>query len=382
MKEKDRVKTAIVGCGMISEIYMQNLAGENPRFQILNLVACCDMREQAAKEKAEKYGLRVMTLDEICDCEEIELVINLTTPGAHYPVIKQLLLAGKHVYTEKILTIRLEEAQELVTLADEKRVYLGVAPDTFLGSSIQTARQAVEAGLIGEVTSCAASVNRDYNLMPEHVPFVSKAGGGIGFDVSIYYVTALLSILGPVREVCGFCKTNRPDRAHFMVKNENFGEAYHVESENLMAGTLMFENGVMGSLHFNSESIMNEQSNLVLYGTEGILFMGNPDHFGDEVKFLRKGQTEPVVLPPNFGYHENCRGIGAAEMAWALKAGRVNRANKELALNALETLHGIVISSETKQYYELKSTFTITPPLPQGYLDGDYFGSDPEISLV
>ena len=218
--------------------------------------------------------------------------------------------------------------------------------------------------------------------MPEHVPFVSNAGGGLAFDVGIYYVTALLSILGPVRNVCGFMTTRKPERMHYFVNRDNFGEIYHVESENLMAGAIEFESGVMGSIHFNSESIMNEMPQLVIYGTEGILYMGNPDAFGDDVKLLRKGQTEPVVIPQNHGYSENCRGIGVAEMAWAMKGGRQHRANKDMALNALETLHGIAISSKTKQHYVLKSTFTKTPPLPQGYLDGRYYGSEPEMSLV
>lgn len=382
MRSEDKVKAAIVGCGAISEIYLSNLAGPQRKFQVIDVVACCDMRVEAAQAKAETYGLKVMTLDEICNDSRIELVINLTTPGAHYPVIKQLLLAGKHVYTEKILAIHLQEAQELVALAAEKNLYLGVAPDTFLGSSVQTARQIVDSGLIGEVSSCYAALNRDYNLMPEHVPFVSKLGGGIGFDVGIYYVTALLSILGPVKSVCGFIKTNRPDRQHFLPARDNFGEEYHVESENLMVGSLMFESGIVGTLHFNSESIMNEKAQLVIYGTEGILYMGNPDQFGGDVKLLRKGQTEPVVIPANHGYGDNCRGLGVAEMAWAMKQGRKNRANKEMALNALETLHGIAISSETKQFYELESTFEIQPSLPQGFLGGEYYGCNSEASLI
>ena len=110
--------------------------------------------------------------------------------------------------------------------------------------------------------------------------------------------------------------------------------------------------------------------------------MGNPDQFGGDVKLLRKGQTDPVIIPSNHGYGDNCRGIGAAEMAWAMKKNRPHRANKDMALNALETLHGIAISCETNQFYELKSTFEKQPPLPQGYLGGQYYGSQSEHSLA
>ena len=382
MRKEEKIKAAIVGCGMISDIYMQNLTGPQARFQVIDLVACCDMRLEAAQSKAEKYGIKVMTLEEICVDTEIQIVINLTTPGAHYSVIKQLLNAGKNVYTEKILSVHLKEAEELVALATEKNLYLGAAPDTFLGSGIQTARQLVDAGLIGEVTSCHASVNRDYNLMAEKVPFVTKLGGGIGFDVGIYYMTALLSILGPVKTVSGFMKTNKPNRKHFLLKNDNFGEEYQVESENVMVGSMLFESGVAGTIHFNSESIMNEQAQLILYGTQGILFVGNPDQFGAEVKLLRNGETEAIVVPQNHGYSENSRGLGVAEMAWSIKAGRKNRANKDMALNALEALHGIAISSENRTHYELKSTFERPAALPQGYVYKPSVHSDEEVALV
>jgi len=60
---------------------------------------------------SEKYGIKALSMEEMLADESIELVVNLTTPGAHYRVIKQLLEAGKHVYTEKVLAVELEHAQ-------------------------------------------------------------------------------------------------------------------------------------------------------------------------------------------------------------------------------------------------------------------------------
>ena len=378
----NKVKAAVVGCGMISGIYLKNLSGKTGLFNSIEVVACCDLDAAAAERRAAEFGLKVMTLEEICASDEIEMVINLTTPAAHYGIIKKALLAGKHVYTEKVMCVELDEARELVRLADEKGVYLGASPDTFLGSSVQNARQIVESGLIGEVTSCHASVNRDYSLMPELIPYVVNRAGGIGFDVGIYYVTALLNIMGPATRVSGIMRTRNPERAHFMTKRDNFGDPYLMKSENLAVGVMDFASGAVGTLHFNSECIMNEQAHLILYGTQGIVFMGNPDHFGDEVKLLRKGQTEPVVIPANFGYSENSRGIGAAEMAWAIRRGRKHRASKEMALHALEILFGVEISGREGRFYEIQSTFEKTPPLKPGYLNAGYYDSDPETSLV
>lgn len=382
MKDAAKIRTAIVGCGMISETYLANLAGPEKRFNIIKVVACCDVITDRMAAKAEKYALKEMTLDEICGDPGIDLVINLTDPAAHYPVIRQLILAGKNVFTEKVLSTNFENAMELVKLADERGVYLGAAPDTFLGASAQTARQLVESGLIGEVTSCHAFINRDHFLQPEVIPYVSGEGGGIGFDVGIYYVTALASILGPAKRACGFMRTRDTERRHILVREDNFDEAYPMHSETLMTGALEFANGVYGTVHFNADCIMNEKPQLMLCGTQGIIYMGDPNQFGDEVKLLRKGCFEPTVIPFNFGYKGNCRGVGASEMAWAIRRRRNHRASKEMALHALEMLYGIARSGETGTFYEMKTTFEKQPPLAQGYLDGEYYDSDPEMSLV
>ena len=142
-----------------------------------------------------------MTIDEIAASDEIELVINLTPAFVHYGVIKQMLLAGKHVWTEKVITNTLEEARELVDLANEKGLCLGVAPDTVLGAGIQTARRALDMGMIGSVSSGVVTINRNQSLNAELFGFLRGNGGSLPYDVGVYYVAALLCLLGPVRSV-------------------------------------------------------------------------------------------------------------------------------------------------------------------------------------
>lgn len=308
----NKVKTAVVGCGAISGIYFENMVN---MFHILEVAACCDLNQDLEKATADKYKLKRMTLEEIIQDKSIELVINLTTPAAHFTIIKALLTGGKHVYTEKVLAVNLSEAKELVELASEKHLYLGAAPDTFLGEAVQTARFVVDSGMIGTVTSCYAALNRDCNVLAERFPYTALQGGGIGIDVGIYYITALLSILGSVTEVSGVSKTREPKRCHYFVSKNDFEKELLLESENIMAGTIEFESGVIGSLHFNANCIQNEQPQIVLYGTEGILYLPDPNKFGGNVKILVKGQTEPFIVPPLYAYGDNCRGLGAAEMA-------------------------------------------------------------------
>lgn len=376
------VRTAVIGCGMISDIYLENC---RDRFSILHVVGCCDIREEAAWQKARAYGIRAMSLQEILEDTSIELVINLTAPSAHYQVIRQLLQNGKHVYTEKVLALDLGEAKELAELADAKRLYLGAAPDTFLGGALQTGRFVLDSGMIGEPTGCLAVLNRDNRVGAEFIPYIAGAGGGIGFDVGIYYMTALLSLMGPVKETAGFLATRDPVRAHRYPNRADFGENYRVECENLMAGALHFQNGAMGTVLFNSECIMNRYPELTIFGTQGILYLPDPDGFGGEVKVLRRGNREPATVQQNHGYTENSRGLGAAEMAWALRNGCAPRAGKEMAVHALESLHGIAQSARTKSAYQMTTDFCRPRPLPQGYLrrsDFADFEADEEAALA
>ena len=373
------VKTAIVGCGMISDAYLNTMIN---KFKILDVVGCCDMNLDKAQTTAQKYGIKVLSMEEILADGSIEIVVNLTTPVAHYPVIKQLLEAGKHVYTEKVLSVELEHAAELVKIADQKNLYLGAAPDTFLGSAIQTARYAVDSGMIGDVTSCYCAFTRDGDILNRAYPFTAKPGGGIGFDVGIYSITALLSLLGPVKEVSGVVQTRKPERPDYAL--EHFGESFQVECENLMAGILQFECGTVGNILFDSNSIFifPEKPSLVLFGTLGILYMADPNGFGGDVRVILKGNNEPFTMQQSHAYSSECRGLGVAEMAWSMRMGRKNRANKEMAYHALEILHGIVKSSETKSNQMMKSSFEKMPAIPRGHSGQTYFEFVEEIEIA
>lgn len=214
MSSISKVRTAVVGCGMISNIYIRNLKN---LFYIIDLVAVCDLNEEAAKRQAAAFGVeKVMTIDEVAASDDIELVINLTGPVAHYDVIKKMLLAGKHCYTEKMFTTDLDQARELVALANEKGLYLGVAPDTVLGAGIQTAKRVIDCGLIGDVTSVQVHVNRNQSLNSEIFRFLRNNGGALPYDVGIYYVGAMLMLLGPVKTIQAVGKPAPVHEAQFL----------------------------------------------------------------------------------------------------------------------------------------------------------------------
>lgn len=371
--------TAVVGCGMISEIYLANMVR---KFSILNVIGCCDLDISKATQRAKQFGIKAMTLEEITRDPSVELVVNLTTPKAHAPIIRRLLEAGKHVYTEKTMTVELADAAALVALANQKHQYLGVAPDTFLGSAIQTARQAIDQGMIGAITSCTAQVLRDRRLLGECFAFTNERGGGIAFDVGIYYITALAYLMGPVKRVTGFTRQALTEDVYRFPRDPRFGETYPVASETLMAGALEFCSGALGTVQFSSESVFPEHPLLMICGTEGVLTVEDPNCFGGAVHLYAKGAQEPFTLPCVFGFTEDTRGLGVAEMAWAIRANRPCRANPEMAYHNLEVLHGLTTSGHNGEATPILSGFSPVAPLPAGYLGEAYFGSDPETALV
>ncbi len=392
MEKVQKVRTAVIGCGMISSIYIRNLKN---LFYITDLVAVSNRGEEAARKQAEKFGIeRVLTPDEVAASEDIELVVNLTPPAAHYGIIKKMLLAGKHVYTEKMFTTKLEEAEELVRLADEKHLYLGVAPDTILGAGIQTARNIIGSGLIGEITSVQVKINRNQSQNSETFRFLRNDGGSLPYDVGIYYIGALLALAGPVRSVCAFGNPAPVHAAEFLYASSP-EESWQIPGNNTTAAALRFESGAVGSILFDGNTVNAQKHGFTVYGTKGILEVGDPNEFGGTPRLTLPGQEE-ITFPFTHGYDGKSvfsqpewfdgyghRGVGAAEMAWALRGGRKNnRCSKEYGLHCMEVLIGMEKSAESGIPFEPKSRF-IMDPLPAGYYSGSAASrQDAERSLI
>lgn len=246
-----RVKTAVVGCGAISDIYITNMIN---KYTTLEVVCCCANHLESAKRKAEKYGIEATTYEEILKDKSIEMVVILTPAPTHFELIQQALLAGKHVYTEKPLTVELKDGEKLLQMADEKNLYLGAAPETFLGSRFQTARKAIEGGMIGEVTSFQISGNRDYDFFASVYPFLRGQGGGICYDYGVYYLTALISLLGPVDKTIAIVKNRNKERMNIFPESQDYGKTFIFDNESQVASVIHLESGVTGNFALNGDT--------------------------------------------------------------------------------------------------------------------------------
>ena len=373
------VKTAMVGCGRISDVFFQNFT---QKFHIIDLVKCCSKGGLSAEAKAKQYGLEKSTLDEILADPEIELIINATPATQHYDIIKAALEAGKHVFTEKVITPDFRQAQELLDLANEKGLYLCAEPDHFLGSAWQCAREYIEGGILGDITSITASTSQFHGGLMDTLEFVTEPGGGQCFDFGIYTITQMVGLLGPASEVCGIMKTNFPDRIHRKISHKDFGKEFTMVNEDMTAACIEFENGVTAVLHMNANSLLEVPNQFMIFGTNGVLSMPMAATFSGDMKLYRQSSTEPVPVTPVHGFDHDSRGVGAAEMAWAIRLGRKPRASVELGIHCLEIIQGISESYKTRKFYKMTTTCERPKRLPKGYRGFPMFYYEEESSLV
>ncbi len=365
--EKSKLNVGVIGSGAISDIYLKNMINQ---FDNLEVVAIASKNFANAEKKAKEYSIEAKTTDELINDSNIDLIVNLTPVGAHYDLIKKSLLAGKHVYTEKTITENLKDAKELIDLANEKNLFLGSAPDTFMGGAFQTARRAINSGMIGEVNSFAISCNRDNSLLLSWFSFLLEPGAGVLKDYAVYHLTALVSLLGSVERVGGVIKSPYKTLKNIAPESPNFGKDMHNPNESRVSAVIMMKSGVTGTLHIDSDNIIRDQTYFAIYGTEGILYLTDPNGFGGSVKFLPKSMdfskpVEFIELENTTGFDENSRGIGPADLAESVLIGKKsNRASKEMAYHVLEVLEGILACGEKGAFVDINSEFEMPEPMP------------------
>ena len=287
----------------------------------------------------------------------------LTPAPTHFELIEQALNAGKHAFTEKPMTTTMEDAEKLMRLADEKGLYLGAAPETFLGCGIQTARKAIDDGLIGDVTSFHIVANRDITFLASFFKFLRLPGGGICFDYGVYYLTGLISLLGPVSQVFAVVKNRQKNRINMLPNSPEFGQEYEYDNESKVDAIITLENGITGTFALNGDSIAVDLGNFVIHGTKGVIKLGDANQFDMKITYipndyaaLRNGIKVEQILTPVSSLSENYRGIGPAEMAYAIRHGKKNMASKELSYHVLDTVVQIMKSNETGSLQSVEST--------------------------
>jgi len=332
----------IVGCGEIAPAYIKNI---KEHFSgLLEVRACADIRAEMARKRAEEFGVpKVCSVTELMADPDVEIVVNLTNPEAHHPVTMAAFNAGKHVFTEKPLGISMDEGREMVETAAAKGLMLAGAADTFLGGSLQLCRKLVDQGRIGTPLNGTA-----YASLSVKSGRYFRKGYGPMFDMSPYYITALLVLLGPVKSVSGMARIPFPEKV------DEKGNRQKVETPTNIVGLLQFESGPVAVITAACEVSGYYPRNEV-FGTDAVLTTNDANGYGGKV-MLRTGSGVEDFQDPE-GFNESGRALGVAEMALALREGRKPRASAEMLFHVLEITHAIHESSGVKREVDVKSSW-------------------------
>lgn len=364
---EQRTKIGIVGCGKISGIYFAS--GKN--FNNIEVVACADMIMERAKAEAERHGVaKALTVEQLLNDPDVEIVVNLTIPIAHAEIAIAALQAGKHVYGEKPFAVTRAQGKEIIELASKKGLRVGCAPDTFLGSGHQTCRRLIDEGVIGEPIAAAAFMlghgHESWHPDPEF--YYAKEGGGPMMDMGPYYITALVNMIGGVKSVSGSARITFPERT--ITSEKKRGTKIVVGTPTHLAAVLDFANGAIATLVTSFDVWAHHTPNIEVYGTEGSLRVPDPNGFGGNVEVWTANKREWEEAPTTHGY-TGARGLGVSDMAAAIRSGRAHRANGALAYHVLDVMQGTLDAAASGRRYNTEYIVERPSALPTGLEEGE-----------
>ena len=354
----------IIGCGNISTSYLR-LA---PLFKGLEVRAVADLNMDAATARAAEFGVKAQTVDDLLANPDLDIIINLTIPDAHYPITKRILEAGKHAYSEKPLVLTLEQGVTLRDLAESGGLSVGCAPDTFLGGAHQLARAILDAGTVGQITTGNAAIQahgpESWHPNPE---FFYQPGAGPVMDMGPYYIATLINLLGPVRRVGALTSSAEPERT--IGSGARKGERIPVNTPSNIQALLEFHSGATISFSASWDVWHHKRSHFELYGTKGTLYVPDPNFFGGTVEVAMAGGQPEVQTPWDHPFYKinqesqrgpvaNYRTAGLADMAQAHLEGREHRCSLERTLHGVDVMTSILKSGETGAFVTLTTTCT------------------------
>ena len=363
-------KVGLIGCGHIAETYFR----AHKYFNNFKIIKCADINKIAAQKCAKNYKIISTSVNELLKDKEIQVVLNLTIPNAHYLIAKKSLLNGKHVYSEKPLAVSFKDGKELIKIAKRKKLYIGNAPDTFLGGGNQKARELLDKKVIGKVkfgTGIFAYPGiQSYHPNPE--PWFAKKGGGPVIDMGPYYLTALVNLLGPAKEVTSISSKGAKKRTIGIGPKK--GKKIKIESPTTYFSTIVFENNSIIRLTLSFDVIAHQRNHIELYGTEGSMIVPDPNMFGGSVYVCKKlgspwqeFRTNKMPLgkinirsqssranesPTNANY----RGVGLSEMAYCIENKKRHRCNGEVSVHVLDLIQSTMYSARTNKPKKINTT--------------------------
>jgi predicted dehydrogenase len=363
-----KVKVGIIGCGKISAAYFKGCKA----FQILDVAACSDINMACAEEAGKEYGCAAVQAKDMLANPEIEIVVNLTIPKVHAEVDIAALEAGKHVYSEKPLSVSREEGKKVLDVAKRKGLLVTCAPDTFMGGGGQTARKVIDDGWIGQpVAATAFFASHGPEGWHPNPAFLYHHGAGPMLDIGPYYITAMVNLMGPITRVTGSTRITFPER--MITSQPLYGTMIKVEAPTLVSGVMDFASGAIASIIASFDIWSHTLPRIEVHGTEGSMVVPDPNTFTGQVMVKRAGAKEWSNIPHSHSDTVS-RGIGVADLAYAVRCGRKPRPSAELAYHVLDVMCAFEEAGKAGEHVQIKSTVERPAPLPLGLMAGTLDG--------
>jgi len=356
------LRIGLVGAGQISGAYLATLR----RLSNVAVVTVADLDEtRAAAAAAAVPGARPLAVTDLLAAGDVDLVLNLTIPAAHADVALAAITAGKHVYGEKPLAVTAGRAREVLAAAARAGVRVGCAPDTVLGTGVQTARACLDAGQIGTpIAATAFMVTPGHERWHPAPEFYYQPGGGPLFDMGPYYLTALVTLLGPVRRVAAMASTPRPART--IGSGPRAGAEIDVAVATHVTGVLEHASGALSTLVMSFDVWAARLPHIEVYGTAGSLSVPDPNGFGGVVQVFSAGARDWAPAPEAAGYRGASRGYGVSDLASALASGATHRANGEIAFHVLDVMESLLTAASSGLSEDVASSCDRPPAVPFG----------------
>ena len=384
------LRIGVIGLGDICHAYLSNLQ-KYP--EAVELYACACRTPEKAEARKEQYGFKkaYASGDELLCDPDVDLVLNLTVPAVHYYYNIAAVRSGKHVYSEKPLAATFAEGKEIMDIAAEKGLYVGCAPDTFMGARLQTFRRLIDEGVTGDIVAGTANcISHGWEWFHPNPGFFYQKGAGPVLDIGPYYMTALLSLLGPVDSVCAM--GIQPQKERMIYADNMKGQTLQVDPDIMtsMMAVIRFKCGAVINYNMVWDAWDSVMPRMELYGTKATLAMADedpnagPNVFGGDT-LIKDIETyrwkhmpriegdedipwEIAEVKHDFdatSYVTNNRGIGLIDIVYAISEGRPARANGAMALHMLEVSEAILNSAREQRFIQVKSTFDRPEPMPQ-----------------
>ncbi len=366
-------KVGLIGCGHIAETYFR----AHKYFNNFKIIKCADINHLAAKKCAKAYKIKALSVKNLLKDSEIEIILNLTVPKSHYEVSKKALLNNKHVYTEKPMAINVKDGKKLLKIAKRKNLYIGNAPDTFLGGGNQKAKELIEKKIIGKINLgnmiFAYPGVQSYHPNPE--PWFAKNEGGPVIDMGPYYLTALVNLLGPAKQVWGSLMWNKKKRIIGIGPRK--GKSIKVLCPTTYLGTIFFKNKSIIRFTLSFDVIAHHRNHIELYGDKGSMQVPDPNMFGGSVYTCKKlggvwkeiktnkmplgkiNIRQKSLRANEAPINANYRGVGLAEMAYCIQNKKKHRCNGELSFHVLDIIQSIMRAARKRKRINIKSTCDI-----------------------